>query len=1091
MNVEAWLEQIDLGQYAELFADNRIGFDVLHDLTESDLKGLGVPLGDRKRLLRAIVSLADQVDNQAPNETHATRSTEAERRQLTVMFCDLVGSTALSGAMDPEDYREVIRVFQEGCAGVVKRFEGYVAKYLGDGILIYFGYPHAHEDDAERAVRAGLDMVGVVAALKPRPDLTLASRIGIATGLVVVGDMVGQGISEERAVSGETPNLAARLQVLAEPDTVIISAGTHALIEGLFICEDLGPQSLEGISEPVSSYRVREETVVRSRFEAATRRGLVPLVGREHEIGLLEERWQQAKEGDGQVVLLMGEAGIGKSRIAQILHERMAEEDHIRLDYQCSPYHINSPLHPIIEQLARTSKFGLNDTPEIRLGKLEALLDQSSDHDEEVIPLFAALLSIPTDDRYTALEMTPELQKEKLFSVLVNQMNGLAARQPLLIIFEDAHWIDPSTLEFLGRLVEQVEVLPVLILVTFRPEFTAPWMGQTHVSMLALNRLSRRQSLLMVEQVAGARGLTEPVRDEIIDKTDGVPLFIEEFTRTLVEMEDRETSTPGRAARVTVPATLQDSLMARLDRLTIGKRIAQTGAAIGREFTRELLESVCGLDKTEFDRGLDELVGSGLVFRRGAGPTATYVFKHALLQEAAYSSLLLASRRPLHRRIAEALTNHSPEQSALLAHHWERAENLDHAFHHRIKAAERAANLHAQWEAVAQYWAALELLDRLPETLETCLRHVDTVVAIIRVREGSFWQTEEERRLAQRHLDKAMRTAAVNKDFASLSRLEAFKGVHWLEEVLLAEAVKHADASGDKVAQAEVGSRYSGYLGQIGRFEDSISYAHRTIEIYGQLGENVRQGLAMAGEGRCFSARAGRLEDSLRYASRARKIAETTDDLQLKTWLAMESEAYIYKGLWEETVRVAEEGLPDAWELGDWFVVLFTSSWAAIACVKLGRLKDARRFLDKTLTGFGQRVGFDYPQAYFRMALGQVQLASGETEMALMTAHSAVEMAERGGYLLEQGAAYRTLGQVYEASGHRPEAETAFCRSLEILGEIQSRPELGQSLLSHGRFKIEEDAGEGKRFLKCALDLFEEIDATGWIEETRAALALA
>jgi class 3 adenylate cyclase len=536
-DIAEWLNGLGLEQYAVAFADNRIGLDVLPDLTEADFENIGIPLGDRKRLLKAIAALSERSEESPARGVPPAPSPDAERRQLTVMFCDLVGSTALSGALDPEDFREVMRAYQEAVAAVVGRYDGYLAKYLGDGILVYFGYPQAHEDDAERAVRAGLAMVLAVAALRPRPDLSLASRIGIATGLVVVGDMVGQGVSEERAVSGETPNLAARLQALAEPDTVVISASTHALVEGLFICEDLGPQSLKGISKPVGGYRVREETVARSRFEAAASRGLMPLVGREHEIGLLEERWQQATEGDGQVVLLTGEAGIGKSRIVQTLRERLAAEDHVRLRYQCSPYHTNSALHPIIDQLARTAEFARNDTPEIRLGKLEALLAQSSERLEEVTPLFAALLSIPTGDRYAATEMSPELQKERTFSALIDRMNGLAARQPLLVIFEDAHWIDPTTHELLDLMVDRAQNIKALVLITFRPIFTAPWGGHPHATSLTLDRLGREQSQKMVRALTGNKPLPEEVLSQILARIDGVPLFAEELTKTVLEAD--------------------------------------------------------------------------------------------------------------------------------------------------------------------------------------------------------------------------------------------------------------------------------------------------------------------------------------------------------------------------------------------------------------------------------------------------------------------------------------------------------------------------------------------------------------------------
>jgi tetratricopeptide (TPR) repeat protein len=673
----------------------------------------------------------------------------------------------------------------------------------------------------------------------------------------------------------------------------------------------------------------------------------------------------------------------------------------------------------------------------------------------------------------------------------VRHVEALSAQRPVLVVFEDLHWIDPSTLELLDELVERVEELPVLMLITCRSEFRPNWTGQGHVTPLTLKRISKRESRALLDAVAGTSPLPENVINEIVTKTDGVPLFIEEVTRTLLEVQKPSGESGLDNTQLEVPRSLQDSLVARLDRLTIGKHVAQTGAAIGREFSEELLESVCELERSELDRALDELVESGLLFRRGSKLGATYIFKHALLQDASYNSLLLAKRRPLHRRIAEMLTAQTPDQAAILAHHWEGAEDFEMALHHRIEAAEQATKLYALWEAVAQYSLALDLLERLPETRETLGRHVDTVLAVIRVTGitgRTSWQDEEHRREGLRHLDKAIRTATGSENFAFLAQLEAYKGRFWADEALLTQAVEHADASGDKAVQAEVSSRFGGYLGQRGRFEDSYVHTDRAIEIYGQLGEKSLQGRVLSGEGRCFSARSGRLGDSLRYAQRVREMVKTSDDLQLKAWTAMESEPYMYKGLWEEAVRVTRENLPVAFEIGEWMVMLFASAWAAFACIKLRQLEDARRFLDEASASVEQTVGLEYPRAYFQTIVGQLHLTHGETDKALKAGRTALELAERGGYLLEQGAAQRTLGQAYATGGNRSEAEAAFHRSLEILGDIQSRPELAQTLLAYGRFKLDDDAEEGNRLLNRALELFQEMNATGWIEETQTAL---
>ena len=1098
-DVAKWLEELGLGEYAATFADNAIDEDVLSDLTDVDLEKVGVKLGHRKRLLKAITLRRTEP---APTETPAeadsllTSSTDdAERRQLTVMFCDLVGSTELSQKLDPEDLRELNRAYQDACKAAIERYEGYVARYMGDGVLAYFGYPRAHEDDAERAIFAGLgvveSVVGLNATVGDQQAVELGVRVGIATGLVVVGDIIGEGASQERAVVGETPNLAARLQAIAEPNAVVVAPDTHRLTAGHFQFRSLGEKRLKGIAQPVEAWQALSEGTAESRFEALHGQRLTPLVGRDEEAALVVRRWQRAKESEGQVVLISGEPGIGKSRLCETVRARIAEQRHFRLGYQCSPYHTNSAFHPVISQLEHAAQIRPQSSAAEKLDRLEALLRESSDALEEDVPLFAALLSIPLAERYSPIDNDAQEQKEQTLEALVRQLEALSAQRPVLILFEDLHWVDPSTLELLDTLVERVEELPVLMLITCRSEFRPNWTGQGHVTPLTLKRISKRESRALLDAVTETNSLPENVINEIVAKTDGVPLFIEEVTRTLLEAQKLSGESALENTHLEVPRTLQDSLVARLDRLTIGKHVAQAGAAIGREFSEELIESVCELERSELDRALEELVESGILFRRGSSPGVTYIFKHALLQDASYNSLLLAKRRPLHRRIAETLMAQSPEQAAILAHHWEAAKNFELALHHRLEAAKQAIRLYAHWEAIAQYRLALDLLDRLPETQQTLRRHVDTVLAVIRVTGITgrvSWQDEQQQREALRHLDKAIRTATGGGNIASLARLEAYKGSFWAEEALLAQAVEHADASGDKEAQAEVASRFSGYLGQRGRYEDSNIHTDRTIEIYGKLGEETLQGLALAGEGRCYSARSGRLGDSLRYAKRVREMAKSSDDLQLKAWIAMESEPLMYKGLWEEAVEVAQENLPVAFEIGEWTAVLFASAWSAFACIKLGRLEDARRLLDEALAGVEQRNGYDYPRAYLEMVAAQLHLTHGETEKALIAARMALEFAEPGGYLLEQGAAHRTLGQVYETGSNRSQAGTAFRRSLETLGNIQSRPELAQTLLAYGRFKLEEDADEGKQLLNQALELFRQINATGWIDETHAAL---
>jgi class 3 adenylate cyclase len=641
------------------------------------------------------------------------------RRQLTLLFCDLVASTELSGRLDPEDLREVIQAYQACVAAVVERFDGHVAKYLGDGVLVYFGYPRAHEDDAERAVRAGLELVHAVAKLRIGLDVELKARVGIATGTAVVGDVIGKGASREAAVVGEVPNLAARMQVVAAPNTVVISDSTRRLVGGLFELDDVGPQLLKGFAEPIMAWQVSGESRIEGRFEARQTAGLTSLVGREDEMALLLRCWQQARDGEGRVVLLSGEPGIGKSRLVRELRGRLTGEPHIQLLCQCSPHHTSTPLHPSIEQLERAAEFAWNDPPGVRLDKLEALLARGTERLNEVVPLIAALLGVPTGERYPTLTLSRELQKRRTLQALVDQLAGLAAQQPVLALFKDVHWIDPSTLELLSLVIERIRRLPVLVLVTFRSEFQPPWTGHAHVTTLTLSRLDRRQGSDLVARVTGDKPLPAEIVEQIVARADGVPLFVEELTKAILESglvadagDHYELS--GPLPPLAIPATLHDSLMARLDRLAPVKEVAQIGAVIGREFSHELLAAVAPSSANRLDDATDQLVNSELVFRRGVPPEATYTFKHVLVQEAAYQSLLKSKRQQLHARIAQVLEERSDAGEArpeVLAQHWTNAGLAERAIPYWRRAGEHATRRSANLEAIAhlnKVWSCSE-----------------------------------------------------------------------------------------------------------------------------------------------------------------------------------------------------------------------------------------------------------------------------------------------------------------------------------------------------------------------------------------------
>jgi class 3 adenylate cyclase/tetratricopeptide (TPR) repeat protein len=723
MDIAAWLQGLGLERYVPAFRDNEIDWEVLPKLTSEDLREIGVaPIGHRRKLLDAIAALGATVPTAAVMAApfDAPAPTDAERRQLTVMFCDLVGSTALSTRFDPEDLRELIGDYHRAVADAVGRFDGFVAKYMGDGVLIYFGYPQAHEDDAERAVRAGLAVIEAVGRLPAREDLRV--HLGVATGLVVVGDLIGEGAAQERGVVGETPNLAARLQSLAAPNTLVIGEATRRQIGGLFDLADLGPQPLAGFAEPQPAWRVIGESGVLSRFEAL-RSGVTPLVGRDEEVELLIRRWQQVKGGEGRVVLISGEPGIGKSRLTAALSEQIGTEPHTRLRYFCSPHHQDSALYPFIAQLERAAEFARDDTVEEKLGKLRALLAPGA-RDDDDIALLSELLSLPSSA--ADLNLSPQRKREKLFEALLSQLEAETRHRPVLMVFEDAHWIDPTSREFLDLTVDRVRHLPVLLAITFRPEFQPPWSGRSHVTSLALNRLGERDGEALVQKLAGNAALAPDIVAEIVERTDGVPLFVEELTKAVLESAaqgDRVAAVLATTSltALSVPATLHASLMARLDRLgPAPKEIAQVGAVLGREFAYELIAPVAQRHERELQAALDQLVDAGLLFCRGVPPHASYLFKHALVQDAAYSTLLRGRRQELHARVAAALEENFSDlverQPELLAHHLTTAGNTERAVEQWLRAGQHAATQLSYLEAIAHLERGLGVLHSLPES---------------------------------------------------------------------------------------------------------------------------------------------------------------------------------------------------------------------------------------------------------------------------------------------------------------------------------------------------------------------------------------
>jgi class 3 adenylate cyclase/predicted ATPase len=713
MDVGAWLRALGLDCYEQSFRDNEIDGEVLSTLTAEDLSDLGVTkVGHRRRILNAIAAIGEPAEGQehqagsvaadAAAVSQASRvPAEAERRHLTVLFSDLVGSTALSSQLDPEDMREVIRAYQDACAGVVARFEGFVAKFMGDGVLAYFGYPTAHEDEAERAVRAGLALSDAVARLSTPSPGPLAARIGIATGLVVVGDLVGAGASQEQAVVGETPNLAARLQSIARPGQVAVSESTRRLLGDGFELEDLGTQDLKGLAEEVRAFAVTGERAVESRFEARSG-SVLPMVGRDQELGLLKERWSQVRTGEGQGVLLVGEAGIGKSRIVHGLLEALTAEPHTRIHYQCSPYHSGSALWPVIQQLNHAAGFDQGDGDEARLDKLEALLAKGGDA-AVAGPLFADLLGLDGGNRYGVLDLTPQMRRARTLEALVRQLLGLASKRPVLVVLEDAHWIDPTTLELIEQCLDAVATAPVLVLLTSRPDNQPEIAAHPHVTRLTLNRLGRAGVEAIVARLGGT-ALPRETIDAIIARTDGVPLFVEELTKAILE-----------TGEATIPASLHDSLMARLDRIPEVKEVAQIAACIGREFDYEILARIVDQPEPELLSALERLTAAELIFRRGTPAARQYLFKHALVRDAAYESLLKRRREAIHSKLVTVLEQREGVAPEILARHSESAGLIENAVEHWHRAAVDAVRRPAYKEAITSFNAAIRLCRSLGE----------------------------------------------------------------------------------------------------------------------------------------------------------------------------------------------------------------------------------------------------------------------------------------------------------------------------------------------------------------------------------------
>jgi class 3 adenylate cyclase/predicted ATPase len=1067
--IAEWLEKLGMSEYAERFAENDIDIAVLRHLTDQDLKEIGVSLGHRRKMLAAIseVAAATATEPKVFEPEPKPRDT-AERRQVTVMFSDLVGSTALAGRMDPEDLREVISAYQNCVAGTVQRFGGFVAKYMGDGVLVYFGYPQAHEDDAERAVRAGLELVSAVTALKTHA--ALQTRVGMATGLVVVGDLIGSGEAQERGIVGETPNLAARLQGIAEPNVVVIAESTRKLLGNLFELEDLGAKDLKGVIGPVRAWAALRPASVESRFEALHATGLTALVGREEELELLLRRWSKAKIGEGQVVLLSGEAGIGKSRLAAALLEHLTNEPHTRLRYFCSPQHTDSAFYSIIGQMERAAGLAHGDTAQAKLDKLDALLAQTSTpvHD---VSLFADMLSLPNDGRYPAHDMTSEQRRQRTLEALGSQVEALSRSTPVLMIFEDAHWTDPTSLEVLSKVVDRLRNLHVLLIVTFRPEFHPPWIGRPHVTALTLNRLTHRDIEAVIDHVVGNNFIPASVRQDIIERTDGIPLFVEEMTKAVLETESE-----GEAQRIAaavpspalaVPPSLQASLMARLDRLGAAKEVVQIGAAIGREFSYALLAAVTRKSQAELRSGLDRLVAAGLLFQQGEQPHASYLFKHALIQDAAYSTLLRDARRALHAGIAEALEGQFPEiadnQPAVLARHCTEAGLIEKAAGLWGKAGQRSMGRSALVEGFEQLSRALSLIATLPATPALRRQEIKLQVALItplmHIKGHAAPETKSATDRARLLIEQAENLGEVMEDplllfwvlhAAWLAKYVAFDGEVCcdLAEQVLALA-KRKTASGPLLA----GHRAVGTsLLHVGKLAEARVHLDRAIQLYTPAEDRSvsRHRLVTRYDVEAFVALSYRAMDlwllgypeaALLDVDRALKDARKFGQaLSLMISLSISGLTHILRGNDEAAYARADELIALAQERG-------AAYWRALGLAEkgclftaTGKASDAVRMIASGIAEW-QLTASSVWMPFFLLQLAEVQAKVQKFEDARRSIAEAVTAIERSKEAWCEPEVNRVAGEIALLSPEREvaKARASFERALAVARQQQAK----------------------------------------------------
>ena len=1031
---------------------------------------------------------------------------EGDRRQLTVMFCDLVGSTIISERLDPEEMTGLLTAYRIACAEVVERYGGFIGNFMGDGLLIYFGYPQAHEDDPQRAIRAGLSIIAAVEELNKdflsAPDVRLTVRIGINTGLVVAADIGAGEQREKMAIVGDTPNVAARLQALAEPGTVVIGRRTHRLIEGLFVCEPMGPQTLKGISEPIEVFKVCETTEARSSFEAKIQRGLSPMTGRKEEVGLLINRWEQARTGDGQVVLISGEPGVGKSRVLQNFQSIVDGQDCPTVSFVCSNYRQDTPFHPVIDFFERTLSADANNAPDAMLDKLDAFLAENGLDVSEYGSLLAAMLSLPASGRYDAPVLTLEDQKNKTLKALVEVVKALSSKKPLLILVEDLQWADHSTVEFLGLLVEHVRTAPILLVQAFRADFEPQWSKQPHLTVIRLRHLSRAESIELIEGVTGGSPLPDEVMEHILSKTDGVPLFIEELTKLVMEMDLLELQEgsyklTGPLGATAIPDSLQDSLMARLDHLGTAKEAAQLASVLGRTFGHALLLAVTQKSEESLDRALTRLVDSELLYRRGLAPEIVYEFKHALIKDAAYQGLLHSKRRQLHREIAEILegrfphvTERSPE---LLSYHYKEAGDVEAAIPYAFKAGDAAAARYASTEASAHYQSALDMAKSIASAEASARLQIRAILKLANVASS---RDQFERNLGNLGM---ARTLAEKIDHQiRLCQIQYWTGRTYyvlgrfaLAADLARQALDLAQALGDD-ARMTTGpvnllARVHCLLGEPAA---AVNYATQSVSQMNATGDHVEEA-AVSGVLAFAHAQHGNYTDAMAAANHGVALAEKLD--HLPTMAA----CFMFRGVVNGWFGRLSDATPDFEQSlyvcersGDVFRKYLTLGWHGEACLVAGEIIAARNNLEQCLE-LGSTLGTSFHRGAFEAFLAKAMLCQGEPEKALVHSEAAVATATESGETWPRSIALRVSTEVQIACS-TPDlalAQQEIANAISIQTERECACDLAWSHLVQGQVhQAKGDHAVAKQALEVAKKMFDDLNIERGQELTKQAV---